>query len=177
MQAKCQFIDKATRIECENWYDFDHEQTFCPEHRQVKEVVHIPRTVKVISSEEIKSYNEQVASFLQMPIPEIADHIRNIEERLKSLERERRAANFAKRTLEENLSETERESVRAESQAYTPREPKPRISKKSPEERAKNRKEGFSAWAARLGCKVEDLMMMDEDEMSSKIAKFKAGQK
>lgn len=179
--AKCQFIDTLTNIECESWYPSEDGQIFCPMHRSEslvpeKQEVHIPRTVTVMGENHIQALNTEVARCLTMSIPELADHIRNIEEQIKELERNRRAANIAKRNLEDRLTDEEREALRADPNRYKSgkeisSEPKP---KRSPEEKAKSRKEGFSAWAARLGVKVDELMSMDDDEMASRIAKYKA---
>ena len=175
--AKCQFIDPNSTLECENWYDSSEDIQFCPNHRSRTEVTHIPRTVHVMSNDHINKLNEKVAQYLQMSVPEIADHIREIEDRIRELERDRRAAHIAKRNLEEHLSEEERQILREDHTKYKSGDEtrhKPQQVKKSPEEKASKRKEGFSAWAARLGVKVDDLMVMDDDEMTARIAKYKA---
>lgn len=113
-----------------------------------------------------------------MSIQEIIEHIISIEAKIKELESDRRAANIAKRNLEDRLSEEDRTALRENSRSYKvpadPDSPPKTKPKKTPEEKAQNRKEGFSAWAARLGVKVDELMVMDDDEMASRIAKYKA---
>lgn len=179
--SKCQYIDKDSTLECENWYTTEDGQTLCPEHREMiaarKEAIHIPRTVTVMGDDHINKLNEEVSKCLQMSIPDLVEHIKSIEDRIKELERDRRAANIAKRNLEDRLTEEEREQLRSDPNRYksgNDLERKPRSQPKSPEEKAKNRKEGFSAWAARLGVKTEELMVMDDDEMAARIQKYKA---
>lgn len=196
--TKCLYVDPNTTIECDTWYPYEDGQKFCLEHRHLakvgfdsqgghlagyqiddksKEVNHIPRTVTVISSSNIQRLNDKIAVCLKMSIPEIVAHIQSIEEKIKELEHDRRAANIAKRNLEDHLSEEERSALRETSRGYKvspdETEKQPKV-KKSPEEKAKTRKEGFSAWAARLGVKVDELMVMDDDEMADRIAKYKA---
>lgn len=179
--SKCQYIDTLTTLECENWYEAEDGQSLCPEHREIlavrKEAIHIPRTVTVMGDDHINKLNEEVSRCLEMSIPDLALHIQGIEERIKELERDRRAANIAKRNLEDRLTEEEREALRSDTSRYKSgrdSERAPRKSPKSREEKAKSRKEGFSAWAARLGVKTEELMVMDDDEMAARIAKYKA---
>ena len=172
--VKCQYIDSNSTLECENWYASDEDEQFCPNHRPKKEVNHIPRTVTVMSDDHLNKLNEKVSQCLQMSIPELVSHIKEIEDRIKDLERDRRAANIAKRNLEDKLSDEERAALREDTTKYRPSgATEPKV-KKSPEEKAKSRKQGFSAWAARLGVKVDDLMVMDDDEMTARIAKYKA---
>lgn len=187
--TRCQFIDPISHNECDNWYPFEEGQKFCPSHRQlatlvgddltnkIKEVNHIPRTVTVISSEEIQKMNSKIADCMKMSLPELLAHVRGIDEQLRELERDKRAAMTARRNLEERLTEEERAKIREESLSFGRgnHEPRPRPNKKSPEEKAKGRNEGFPAWAARLGCKVDELMRMSDDEMAARIAKYKAG--
>lgn len=181
--TRCQFIDPISHIECEVWYQYEDGQKFCPNHRisglsdKTKEVNHIPRTVTVISSEDIQKMNAKISECMKMSIPELVQHINDIDDQLRQLERDKRAANTAKRNLEEKLTDEERQILREQSTSYGrgPFEPKPKQPKKSPEEKAANRKEGFSAWAARLGLKsTEELMQMDDDEMAERVAKYKA---
>lgn len=183
--SKCQFIDTLTSMECDSWYVSEENQCFCPLHRTEalipediaeKKEVHIPRTVTVMNGDHIQALNAKVAECLTMSIPDLAEHIRSIEDKIKELERDRRAANIAKRNLEDRLTDEERAALREDPNRYKSgseieRAAKP---KKSPEEKAKSRKEGFSAWAARLGVKTEELMTMDDDEMAARIAKYKA---
>lgn len=178
--TKCLYVDPTSQLECDVWYPYEEKQTFCPNHRQIGEqevTNHIPRTVTVISSSNIQRLNDKIAVCLKMSIPEIVAHIQSIEEKIKELEHDRRAANIAKRNLEDRLSEEDRAALRETSRGYkvpeNGEEKAPKV-KKSPEEKAKTRKEGFSAWAARLGVKVDELMLMDDDEMASRIAKYKA---
>lgn len=178
--SKCQFIDTLTTIECDSWYATEENQIFCPLHRsesllpEDKKEVHIPRTVTVMNGDHIQALNAKVAECLQMSIPELADHIRSIEDRIKELERDRRAANIAKRNLEDRLTDEERAALKADPNRYKSGDQVSTKAKKSPEEKAKSRKEGFSQWAARLGVKVDELMTMDDDEMAARIAKYKA---
>ena len=173
--ARCQYIDPSSQIECESWYPYDGIK-FCHHHRengQSKEGIHIPRTVKVISDDQLQELNTKVLEFEQKTIPELADHIRNIEDQIRLLERDRRAANMAKRNLEDKLTDEERASLREQSANYHVLEDRPVRRKVSNEEKASKRKEGFPAWAARLGVNIDDLMAMDEDEMAARIAKYK----
>ena len=175
--TRCQFIDKITRIECDNWYPFEEGQSFCPLHRLQEPKREVPiqhRTVTTINGDHLASLNQKISECLQMSIPEIADHIRAIELRIQELERDRRAANIAKRNLEDRLTEEERAALRESDKDKSYRKAPAQKPKKTPEEKAKTKKEGFSAWAARLGVKVDDLMIMDDDEMASRIAKYKA---
>lgn len=185
--TRCQFIDPISHQECDNWYPYEDGQKFCDIHRyadnspsrelsnKTKEVNHIPRTVTVISSEEIQKMNSKIADCMKMSLPELLAHVRGIDEQLRELERDKRAAMTARRNLEERLTEEERAKIREESLSFGRgnHEPKPKVIKKSPEEKAKGRNEGFPAWAARLGCKVDELMRMSDDEMAERIAKYK----
>lgn len=176
--SRCQYIDPDTHLTCDVWYPFSEHPTLCGLHRPAdltKEVhiPHIPKTVSVMNGDSLKKLNDKVAECLQMSIPELAEHIRSIEDRIRELEHDRRAANIAKRNLEDKLTEEERDALREESASYKVREYQPKP-KKSPEEKAKNRKEGFSTWAARLGVKVDELYLMDDDEMKARIDKYRA---
>lgn len=190
--TKCQYIDYETNIECENWYAYEEGQKLCPTHRDLtkiaakeslisirnREANRIPRTVSVISSTDLQKLNAEMSYFLKLSIPEIEAHVREIEVKLQDLERSRRAANIARRTLLDRLTEDERTELRAKEvgKSYLKDSPKKSHAKKakSPEEKAENRTGGFSKWAARLGLKVDELMIMDDDEMAARIAKYKA---
>jgi hypothetical protein len=139
--------------------------------------MHIPRTVRTTSYEEIRQLNLEVSvledKFKAMTRSERAQWIRDLENKIKELERTRRAATRASRNLDDLLSDEERDNLHTESRSYVPREPKPKYNKKTPEEKA-NGKVGFAAWAARLGYKLDAFYQMDDDERDARIAKYKA---
>ena len=179
-QIKCKFIDPVSHATCEVWYDYDPDQKFCAAHRStvntLEIVPHIPRTVRVMPENEVNDLNAAKARCLQMPLDKLVEHIRYIEDRIKELEREKRAAMMAKRDLEDQLTDEERAALRKQSNGFVVDSPVniKKSTRKSGEEKAKSRKEGFPAWAARLNLKVEDLYVMDDDELNAKIAKYKA---
>lgn len=179
--ARCQFVDLTTHMECEKWYQYEEGQKFCEYHRNIQSIpdkeADISKTT-IFNGDYIQDHNRRVESCLNMSLPEIALHIKGIEEKIKDLERDRRAATTAKRILEDQLSEEERAALREESNGFkveTRGRPK-KYDKptKSPEEKAAGRKTAFAAWADRLGMKTKDLMLMDDDELAAKIAKYKA---
>ena len=158
--------------ECLEFYESSEDPKFCKLHRAADLMTptnqHIPRTVRVIP---IENLNEHLSKFSALSIPEIVNHILAIEDQIKSLERERRAANMAKRQKEDLLTESERQALRQDQTDWKKPEPVHKKAK-SPEQKAEG-KIGFKAWAARLGMKVEDLMVMDDDEMEQRIATYK----
>lgn len=198
---RCQYVDENGN-ECDIWYpaaDLDNagnSHKMCQAHRQglvppdhedrnvfvipdqqngVQRGGKIPRTVTVLPESHITKLNEHIAECLTLTIPELVVHIQNIEEKMKDLARQKQAAVIAKRNLEDRLTEDEREALRQQSNGFKVQpehHSKPRV-KKNPEEKAKG-KTGFSAWAARLGMNMEELMVMDEDELTERIAKYKA---
>lgn len=174
MSARCQYVDLSTHMECEKWFPYEDGQKFCEFHRNGNgKEIHISRTVTILGNEHVVRMNEEIARCLQMTIPEIAQHIQLIEEKVKELNRDIRAANIAKRNLEDRLTDEERAALRSETKGYRGKE-KSYHAKKSPEEKANNRKGGFSAWAARLGLTMNEMFLMDDDERESRIAKYKA---
>lgn len=180
--TRCQFISQHTQTECDNWYPYEEGQRFCPNHRlqNLNREDNNTKPVSALSNDRIQQLNDKVAQYQELSIPEIVEHIRNIESKIKELEFDRRAATIAKRNLEDRLTEEERANLREASKSYGKVEEisaKPKKIK-SLEEKAKNRKEGFSAWAARLGMKnVEELMLMDDEEVQARIAKYKASKR
>lgn len=171
--TRCQFIDGNT--ECDTWFPYIDGKIYCDLHAGKQEVITISRTAKAATEEGISLLNQDMEFCAAMTIPELVAHVQGIEEQIRGLERMRRAAGIVKREKESKLSEAERNALRAESAGYSVPQREVHPSKrKSPEEKAKNRKEGFSAWAARLGVKTDELMLMDDDEMAARIAKYKA---
>lgn len=184
--TRCQFIDKVTHMECEKWYPFDPEQKYCEHHRQMADQditarpPHIPRTVHVMNGAYLSDLNAKVLACQEMTIPELEEHIKSIEDQVRSLERDKRAAMMAKKCLEDRMTEEERTALREKSGAYAirPRLDSGRISRKrDPEEKASNRKSTWAQWAARFGVTTEKLMLMDDDEREAKVAKYKAQHK
>lgn len=185
---RCQFIDPATKTECETWYPFEPGEKFCNMHR-VQDIVekdrlaqktanhnNATRTTLIVARENIAKMNEHLQICEKMPIQDLVLHIQDIESQIKNLERDLRAANLAKRNLEDRLTDEERAALRKSSRDYKVQDngaEKRSYTKKSPEEKAKG-KLGFNAWAAKLGLKTEELMLMDDDEMAQRIAKYKA---
>lgn len=177
---RCQFVSGSE--ECDIWYPADDGGKYCKGHADMLKAanngnaanipVHIPRTVSVIPTDQLNYLNDKKNELITLGINGLVDHIKNIEAEIKNLERDRRAANMAKRELEEKLTEAERNALRLDKTDYKlpPREPK---KVKSNEEKAKG-KVGFKQWAALFGMDTEKLMMMDDDELNERIAKYKS---
>lgn len=183
---KCQYVDQNGNG-CTNWFEQDlsndPDQKFCIQCRMAlaeqrvlerRNQIHPPRTVTLMSDENLQAMNGKIAECSTMALPDLIVHIKDIEEQIKILERDRRAANIAKRDLESRLSDAERQALRQSDEGNDWKERKHQNSRKtkSPEEKAQG-KLGFNAWAAKLGMKVEDLMVMDDDEMAQRIALYK----
>lgn len=191
---KCQYVDQNGNG-CTSWFPVDPNdpyQKICISCRQrmaeeranqklanhihdlKKEYMNHPRTVTLMSDESLAAMNGKISECSQMTLPDLIAHIKDIEEQIKILERDRRAANIAKRELESRLSDAERQALRQSDEGNDWKERKHQNSRKtkSPEEKAQG-KLGFNAWAAKLGMKVEQLMAMDDDEMAQRIALYK----
>ena len=139
---RCQYIDPISKQECETWYPHEDEEIYCPLHR-AKEVVHIPKTVTVIPEGEITELNGFMAEANELTIPQIAEHIKELEARIKLIERERRGYSIVKRNKEDALTDEERNELRLQSSGYNVTPHLSKSKKKSPEEKAKSRKEGW----------------------------------
>lgn len=193
--AKCQYVDKEHGIICEAWYPFQLGEKYCEEHRiidqqnkdfqlvqqaqhsihAVNNVTRIGKSGKAFAPDYVDRVNDTVNKWMTFSIPELAEHLQNMDVQLQEIEFQRRTARMAKHRLEEQLTEEERADIRNSPDNIGHRkEPSIRKPKKTKEEKAAQRKEGFPAWAARLGMNTEELMQMDEDEMAARIAKYKA---
>ena len=117
-------------------------------------------------------YERWLASMEEAIVARGALSREEIEAKIKELEQQRRAANIAKRNLEDRMTEDERQKLRQDQTDYK-QYPKTKPPKKTPEQKAEG-KMGFKAWAARLGMNTEDLMVMDDYELASRIAQYKA---